>query len=365
MNKPLEISVGKRNSGAENIEHKFFVVHAKDRYKALRRIIDVNPGIYGIIFCRTRHETKDLANKLMQEGYNVDALHGDLSQSQRDYAMQRFRLKNLNLLIATDVAARGIDVSELTHVINYNLPDDPEVYIHRTGRTGRAGKKGVAYSILHSRETGRIKDIERLVGKSFDREMVPDGRMICERHLFDMIDRVGHEVPTDDQVEQYMEIIYDRLEWLDKKELIKRFVSVEFNRFFKEYSDAPDLNVNLKKLENDNYLGKNAGKNSQKGFDRYFINLGEKDKLKPVDIIGLVNQSLKERKIKVGRIDIMKKFAFFELEKGFADKIPPKMSRLNYHGTPISCQVAKPDGKSAKRTSSGKSQRKKSKKARR
>jgi ATP-dependent RNA helicase DeaD len=230
MQDPIEISVGKRNAGAENVRHEYYMVHARDRYLALKRIVDVSPSVYGIVFCRTRQETKDVADKLMQDGYNADALHGDLSQAQRDYVMNRFRIKNLQLLVATDVAARGLDVNDLTHIINYNLPDDLEVYIHRSGRTGRAGKSGVAVSIIHTRETGRIKDLERMTRKPFERKKVPGGKEICEKQLFNLVDRVEN-TEVDPQIEQYLPVIYKKLEWLSREELIKHFVSVEFNRF--------------------------------------------------------------------------------------------------------------------------------------
>ncbi len=219
------------------------MVHAKDRYLALKRIVDMNPSVYGIVFCRTRIETKEVADKLMQDGYNADALHGDLSQVQRDYVMNKFRIKNLQLLVATDVAARGLDVQELTHIINYNLPDDPEIYVHRSGRTGRAGNSGVSVSIIHTRELNRIKDLERMARKTFERKMVPGGKEICEKQLFKLVDTVEKTVVDDEIIEKYLPVIYKKLEWLSREELIKHFISVEFNRFLEYYKDAPDLNA--------------------------------------------------------------------------------------------------------------------------
>src|SRR6056297_1115478 len=251
MNNPFEISVGKKNTGAENVEHHYYLIHAKDRYIALKRIADLNPNIYGIIFCRTRAETKDVADKLMQDGYNADALHGDLSQSQRDHVMARFRTKHLQMLVATDVAARGLDVNDLTHVINYNLPDDPEIYIHRSGRTGRAGKRGISVTLIHLREKGKLRQVEKSVNKKFIQQQVPSGKEICEKQLFNLIDRMEQVDVNETEIESFMPVIYKKLSWLDREDLIKRFVSVEFNRFLKYYENAPDINVDESRTSHD------------------------------------------------------------------------------------------------------------------
>ncbi len=243
MNKPEEISVGNRNQGADNVRHEFYTVQAKDRYSALKRIADIYPNIYGIVFCRTRAITKEVADKLMNDGYNADALHGDLSQAQRDFVMNRFRIKQLQLLVATDVAARGLDVNDLTHIINYDLPDDNEVYIHRTGRTARAGKSGVAISIIHSRETRKIRDIEHMLNKRFEQKKVPTGVEICEKQLFNLVDRVEKVEVDEAQIEQFLPVILNKLEWLSREDLIKHFVSEEFNRILAYYKNTPDLNV--------------------------------------------------------------------------------------------------------------------------
>ncbi|MFY9591108.1 MAG: DEAD/DEAH box helicase, partial [Bacteroidales bacterium] len=242
MHDPLEISVGTKNSGAENVEHFYYQVNAKNRYLALKRIADINPDIYGIVFCRTRAETQEVADKLIQDGYNADALHGDLSQAQRDHVMHRFRSGNLQLLVATDVAARGLDVNDLSHIINYNLPDEREIYIHRTGRTGRAGKKGEAITIIHNRELHKIREIEKLLKKPINRRQVPDGKEVCTKQLMHIIDRIEHLSEIDPEIDQFLPIILKKLSWLDRDELIKRFVAVEFSRFLTYYKNAYDLN---------------------------------------------------------------------------------------------------------------------------
>jgi ATP-dependent RNA helicase DeaD len=247
MKDPIEIAAEKVQTGADNVTHHYYEVHARDRYVALKRVIDMQPDIYAIVFCRTRAETKEIAEKLSAEGYNSDALHGDLSQQQREYTLGRFRSKTLQLLIATDVAARGLDVTDLTHVINFNLPDDPDVYIHRSGRTGRAHRKGISISIIHTREGNRIKDLERRVGKPFERKKVPTGKEICERQLFHLVEKVENVEVEEKQIMEFLPVIYNQLSWLDREELIKRFVSVEFNRFLAYYKNAIDINVEHKK----------------------------------------------------------------------------------------------------------------------
>jgi ATP-dependent RNA helicase DeaD len=343
MKNPEEISVGKRNAGAENVRHEYYVVHARDRYLALKRIVDMNPSIYGIVFCRTRIETKEVADKLMQDGYNADALHGDLSQAQRDYVMNRFRIKNLQLLVATDVAARGLDVNDLTHIINYNLPDELEVYVHRSGRTGRAGKSGVAVSILHTKEVGKIRELERLTRKSFEFKKVPSGSEICEKQLFNLVDRVENTVVDDSQIEQYLPIIYKKLSWLDREELIKHFVSVEFNRFLEYYKDAPDLNVSLKEKQ------RGRDERSAKSFSRFFINLGSKDNLDASALITLINKNSRGKRIEIGKIDIMKKFSFFEVDRKSEEDLKTAFQNTEFKGTAIAIELSKPDTKAQTR----------------
>ncbi|HZV67912.1 MAG TPA: DEAD/DEAH box helicase [Saprospiraceae bacterium] len=252
MKDPIEIAAEQIQTGADNVTHHYYEVQARDRYVALKRIIDMQPEIYAIVFCRTRAETKEIADKLSSEGYNSDALHGDLSQQQREYTLGRFRSKTLQLLIATDVAARGLDVSDLTHVINYNLPDDPDTYIHRSGRTGRAHRKGISITIINSRENNRIRDLERRVGKPFERKKVPTGKEICEKQLFHLVEKVENVEVEEKQIMEFLPVIFNKLSWLDREELIKRFVSVEFNRFLAYYKNAQDINVEHRKSSDSN-----------------------------------------------------------------------------------------------------------------
>ena len=265
MKDPEEIAAEQIQTGADNVTHHYYEVQARDRYVALKRIIDMQPEIYAIIFCRTRAETKEIAEKLSAEGYNSDALHGDLSQQQREYTLGRFRTKTLQLLIATDVAARGLDVTDLTHVINYNLPDDPDTYIHRSGRTGRAHRKGISISIIHSRENNRIKDLERRVGKPFERKKVPTGKEICEKQLFHLVEKVENVEVEEKQIMEFLPVIFNKLSWLDREELIKRFVSVEFNRFLAYYKDAKDINVDHRKPDSTRSDRGDRGRNERSG----------------------------------------------------------------------------------------------------
>jgi len=243
MRNSLEIAVARVNRAADNVQHIFYMVQAKDRYEVVKRIADMNPDIYGIVFCRTRRETKEVANKLMNDHYNADTIHGDLSQAERDDVMGRFRKRQLQILVATDVAARGLDVEDLTHVINYNLPDDDEIYIHRSGRTGRAGKKGVSMVIIHGREIRKLKDIERTCGISFTKKDVPNGLDICKERLYALIDKIEKVNVNEEQIEPFLPYIYEKLNWLDRKKLIKHFVSTEFNRYLSYYKNSKDINV--------------------------------------------------------------------------------------------------------------------------
>lgn len=264
MNNPIEIAAEKIQTGADNVTHHYYEVQAKDRYVAIKRILDVHPDIYAIVFCRTRAETKEIAEKLSADGYNSDALHGDLSQQQREYTMNRFRNKTLQLLIATDVAARGLDVNDLTHVINYNLPDDPDVYIHRSGRTGRAHRKGVSITIIHSREHNRLRDLERRIGKPFEKKLVPTGRQICEKQLYHLVDKVENVEVDESQIKEYLPVIFSKLSWLDRDELIKRFMSIEFNQFLAYYKDSRDINLDSKNRD-DRGRGEKYKGEGQKG----------------------------------------------------------------------------------------------------
>jgi len=423
MHTPVEISVGTKNSAADNVQHEYYIVKIKDRYSALKRIVDMHPNIYGIIFCRTRMETKEVADNLMVDGYNSDALHGDLSQAQRDHVMSRFRSGQLQMLVATDVAARGIDVNDLTHIINYNLPDDPEVYIHRSGRTGRAGKSGISISILHTREVSRVRTLEKVTKKKFERKLIPIGREICERQLFNLIDKIENIQVDEKQIAQYLSVIYKKLEDFTREELIKRFVSVEFNRFLLYYKDSVDINsvekkennlnevyerrdrnrskrdkndffesnerknrnrnrddqtwerkdriilktdkVSDKKLErnSDKKLERNLDKNldkkkerdSEKSFDkdskrapriansnysRFYINLGSKNDINPGKLLDIINQHAQDKSIEIGKIDILKKFSFFEVDKKFEKEILKAFENKKYQDNNLLVEVA-------------------------
>lgn len=352
MHDPEQIEVGKRNSGALNVEHHYYMVHAKDRYEALKRIVDTHPDVYGIIFCRTRMETTEIAGKLSKEGYDVDLLNGDLSQSQRDEVMNRFRQKELQLLVATDVAARGLDVENLTHVINFNLPDDLEVYIHRSGRTGRAGKNGTSISIVHTRETGRIKALERMSGKSFIHKEVPSGEEICAIRMMTLIDKVKQVEVNEEQIEKFLPEVYEKLSDLTWKDLIKHFVSVEFNQFLDYYKEATDLNVhrNDRSDRGDRNEGRrgrsrNGDDRGSSDYDRYFITVGGRDGLNPVRLMGLINEQLKGAKPDFGKIDIQKNFSFFEVEKGYEKQLVNELEGAQFEGRKISVEPAKPDTK--------------------
>ncbi|MCA1756024.1 MAG: DEAD/DEAH box helicase [Bacteroidales bacterium] len=341
MNNPEEISAGKKNAGAANVEHWYYVVRAADRYVALKRLADINPGIYGIVFCRTRAETREVAEKLIADGYNADALHGDLSQPQRDSVMQRFRNRNLQLLIATDVAARGLDVTDLSHIINYNLPDDHEVYIHRSGRTGRAGKSGICMTITHSREGGRIREIERSIGKKFELKEIPQGKEICEKRLFHLIDKVEKVEVDESLIEKFMPVIFKKLEWLDRDELIKHFVSFEFNRFLEYYRNATDLNV---KSGGDS-SHERRGSKGKTTYTRYHVNLGSKHDINVTGLISLINENLRERNMSIGKIDIQRNFSFFEADSNFEKQLLRVFEGAVYNEMPVTVQVSNPDTK--------------------
>ncbi len=307
-----EIAVGRKNAGAENVDHIYYVVQAKQRYLALKRVVDLNPDIYGIVFCRTRQETKEVAEHLMKDGYNADALHGDLSQAQRDSVMQKFRIKNLQLLVATDVAARGLDVNNLTHVINYNLPDDIESYTHRSGRTGRANKSGISVSIIHTKERFKIKDIERMINKKFEQQQIPNGLEVCKKQLFYLVDKLENVEINEEQIDVYMPVIYKKLQYMEKEELIKRFVSTEFNRFLEYYKDAVDLNIEEKSEK------RRTGKKDR---TRLKLNMGSREGFNPKRVLGMINDLTGDKSINVGDIEITNKYSFFDIDSDQVDKV--------------------------------------------
>lgn len=334
MKNPVEITIGKRNAGAENVEHISYFVHARDKYLALKRIVDFHPNIYGIVFCRTRQDTKEIAEKLVQDGYNADALHGDLSQSQRETVMNKFRTKHLKLLVATDVAARGLDVDDLTHILNYDLPEDTELYTHRSGRTGRAGKAGVSIVIANLKEKHRLSTIEKQLNKKFNILPIPSGEEICEKQLFHLIDKVEKVEVDTEQVEKYLPKIYEKLEWMDRNELIQRFVSVEFNRFLEYYKSLPDL----KSPREDKQTARSGRSNGN--YTRYFINLGVTDGLKPTQLIGMINDFTGVKNIEVGQIEILKNFSFFEADSDYQDEIIAGFQNQHLRSRAINLEIA-------------------------
>jgi len=348
MSNAKTIEIASRNEGAKNVEHHYYMVNASDRYKALRRICDINPDIYGIVFCRTRRETSNIAERLMQDGYNADAIHGDLSQAQRDHVMGRLRQKKLQILVATDVAARGIDINELTHVINYNLPDDNEIYVHRSGRTGRAGNKGISIIIAHSRDGRKLRAIEKMIKRELILQKVPNGDEICQAQLMKLIDKV---VSTDvnHQIERYLPSIEEKLSHLDKEQLIKHFVSTEFNRFLSFYKNAPDLNLEKRRNNEEKKRNKRANQSQRKGraeegHTRFFINLGKEQNLQAHNLIGLINEYTRDRNMPIGKIDIMKRFSFFEVPSNFETDILSQLSNVNWNGNKVNVEISQVPG---------------------
>ncbi len=342
MNSPAEITIGTKNSSAENVSHAYYIVHAKDKYKVLKRIADFEPDIYAIVFCRTRKETQEVASKLINDGYNADALHGDLSQAQRDGVMQKFRLRNLHLLVATDVAARGLDVDDLTHVINFSLPDDTEVYTHRCGRTGRAGKTGISISLVHLRERQNLQRIEKLVKKPFKAIPIPTGSDICGRQLSHWISKL-EAVSTDHQeIEKFLPEIKLRLEGLNREELLKRVVSLEFDRFLDDYRHGEDLIDAVPEKEDRFDRSGRKGPHEQYygNYTRLFINLGKSDGLYPEQLIDLVNTNTRGRKVPIGKIDLLKNFSFFEVEAGYADDLIGTLNKAKFMNRRVAVEIA-------------------------
>lgn len=327
LREPKEIQVGSRNEGAENVNHIYYMVHARDKYLALKRVVDYFPRIYAIIFCRTKVETQEVADNLIRDGYNADALHGDLSQQQRDLTMQKFRQHRTQLLVATDVAARGLDVDDLTHVINYGMPDDVENYTHRSGRTGRAGKKGTSICIVHSREKGKIRQVEKTIQKQFEQGTLPEPKDICAKQLYHVIDEIERVAVDEEEIAPFMGEVQKRWEWLDKDDLIRRILSREFGRFLRYYANAPEIEVVTAASSKDK--GKPANHNKKRGdhrtaeagYTRLFLNVGKIDGMYAREIIGLLNSNVRGEKVEVGRIDLMKNFSFIEVAEKDADRV--------------------------------------------
>jgi ATP-dependent RNA helicase DeaD len=331
LREPHRISEGNEQQGAENIQHFFYRVHARDKYLALKRIADMNPRIYGIVFCRTRTETQEIATKLQHDGYNADALHGDLSQGQRELVMNRFRSKYVQLLIATDVAARGLDVDDLTHIINYHLPMEPEIYIHRSGRTGRAGKSGVSISIIHPRESAALKAVEKRLNREIVYSPVPTGREICEKQLFNFIDVVERVEVATAEIESFLPNVYKKLGWMSREELIQRFVSVEFNRFLSYYKDSADLTQATQR--------QSPRDNAQVVFKTFRLAVGRRNGVTKRDLMTFINRLKIARSIEIGRINIAEGHTLIELDGAYESQIMKAFARNNYNGEAINASV--------------------------
>ena len=355
---PHEIVIGNKNEGAKNVNHVYYMVHAKDKYLALKRIADYYPNIYGIIFCRTRMETQEIADKLIQDGYNADALHGELSQQQRDLTMQKFRKRRIQLLVATDVAARGLDVDDLTHVINYGLPDDTENYTHRSGRTGRAGKRGTSIAIINLREKGRMREIEKVIGKEFVKGTIPTGKEICEKQLWKVIDDIEKTEVKEDDIAEFLPAIYRKLDWLDKEDIIRRVVTREFGRFVEYYSNAPEPEPVVErgqKGEGRKVKGEGAPRQrrekgdgprkAEQGYVRFFVNRGKRDGFYAAQVIDMVNRHVRHERIEMGRIDLMQNFSFFEVPERQADIVTRALSHAHVNGQHVVVEPAGEEGR--------------------
>lgn len=327
MKKPVSITVGSKNTGAENVNHQYYVVHARDRYLALKRIADYYPDIYSIVFCRTKIETQEIADSLIKDGYNADSLHGDLSQPQRDNVMNRFRSRNIQMLVATDVAARGIDVVDLTHIINYNLPDDIEHYTHRSGRTGRAGKSGTSIVIIHLKEIYKIKQIEKQLGKKFSSAKIPTGNEICEKQLYYLVDKVKNTEIQHREIGAFLPAVYEKLKDLSKEEIIQRFVSAEFNRFLSYYRNAPDINVDLKKK-------------GGSGVERLFVNIGLLERFTPKSLKIYLAETAKVANLRIVNVNVMKNCSSFETDSGHAEPLIAAFQKVKFKNRRVQIEHA-------------------------
>lgn len=354
MHNPVEFVIGTRNEGAANVNHVYYLVNAKDKYLALKRVADNNPNIYAIIFCRTRRETQEIADNLIQDGYNADSLHGDLSQQQRDTVMKKFRDGVLSILVATDVAARGLDVDDLSHVINYGLPDDIAVYTHRSGRTGRAGKTGVSVAIIHSRERGKMRDIEKKIGKKFERKEVPTPKHIIEKQLYNLADRLERVDVNEEEIGKYFHGVSRKLCWLSGDDLLKRVLSLEFNRLLDYYKDAPEIDYvedrkpkkEKKENEVDNRPRTNKEKDrrtAEKGMARIYVNVGKSDGFYAGNLIELLNHNVNGSRVEVGRIDLLPNYSLFDVKKGDAARVVGSLKGADFMGKRLYSEVAEPD----------------------
>ena len=353
MHSPVEFVVGNRNEGSANVKHVYYMVNARDKYLALKRIADDTPNIYAIIFCRTRRDTQEIADKLIQDGYNADALHGDLSQQQRDIVMKKFRDRVITMLVATDVAARGLDVDDLTHVINYGLPDDTAVYTHRSGRTGRAGKTGVSVAIIHSREKGKLREIEKKIGKKFERKEVPTPEHIIEKQLYNLADRIEKVKVDDEEINKYLPGVSRKLSWLSQEDLLKRVLSLEFNRLLDYYRDAPAIDFidekpkkeRKEKKEHDRPRNEKEKdrRTAERGMARIYINAGKGDGFYAGNLIDMLNHLVDGKRVDVGRIDLMPHYSLFDVPKAEARRVVTGLTGADFLGKRIYSEIADPD----------------------
>ena len=346
MHDPVEFVAGNRNEGSKNVKHIYYMVKAQDKYLALKRVADNNPNIYGIIFCRTRKDTQDIADKLIADGYNADCLHGDLSQAQRDYAMKKFREHTTQLLVATDVAARGLDVDDLTHVINFGLPDDVAVYTHRSGRTGRANKTGVSVAIIHSREKGKIKLIEKKIGKEFEHKSVPSPEHIIEKQLYNLADRLERVEVNEEVMTKYIYGVKKKLEWLSGEDLLKRILSLEFNRLLKYYQDMPDIDLNDGAKKRDGKQVSNKDKDrrvAEDGFERVYLNVGKSNGFFPGNLMEIINKHCKGDHVEIGRIDLLSDYTLFDVKNGDAKRVIRTLKGSEFYGTRLYAEIADPE----------------------
>lgn len=356
MHNPVEFVVGTRNEGAANVRHIYYMVHARDKYLALKRIADNSPNIYAIIFCRTRRDTQEVAENLIRDGYNADALHGDLSQQQRDMVMKKFRDRVVTLLVATDVAARGLDVDDLTHVINYGLPEDTAVYTHRSGRTGRAGKTGVSIAIIHSRERGKLREIERIIGKTFERKEVPTPDHIIEKQLFWLADRLERVEVNDEEIGRFIPGVAKKLGWLSNEDLLKRVLSLEFNRLLEYYKDAPQIDFIDEKPRKERKERSDAPvtkeekdrRTASKGMERIYVNAGKRDGFYAGNLIEMLNKVVGGKRVDVGRIDLMPGYSLFDVKKSDARRVVGALKGADFMGKRIYSEIASPDKDYAK-----------------
>ena len=353
-----EIVVGSRNEGAEHVNHIYYMVNAKDKYLALKRLVDFYPRIFAIIFCRTKMETQEVADKLIRDGYNAESLHGDLSQQQRDLTMQKFRQHTVQLLVATDVAARGLDVDDLTHVINYGLPDDIENYTHRSGRTGRAGKKGTSLCIVHSREKHKIRNIEKVIGKEFERGVIPSAEEICKKQLYKVMDQIIKTDVDEEQIAPFMQDISRYFEYIDKDDLIKKIVSLEFGKFLAYYADAPEIGIVDTKEKRQKGDRKERGKKqatpTSEGYTKLFINLGKKDGFYPGELMQFLNKNVRGH-VEVGHIDLLSTMSYFEVPEEDAQRVMKYVNGQQYKGRDVRCNDAAEGGKTKDSAKGGRS----------